>query len=157
MNIKRSMLSVLIIMLVMVISGCGKNNSDDTPTTPAVTTTVITSGTGTIKAIPAGTQDYKIHNIDTNSYTTGGTLKVEIVLGSGLCSGSFDLFSQGATIPTSGTANSLAHSYDVAPGATTTVTYTFTQGQIFQFGATGNWYSTTGTTNTYSFTAKVTK
>lgn len=112
------------------------------------------SRTATISAPGHGKHNYTLLPIDTTCFNAGGTMTITIKLGQGTCSGSFDLFAQGSRIPKSGSSSSksLASSYDVPPGSLRVIRYTFTEPQIFQFGAEGNWFSDTGSENEVNIT-----
>jgi len=112
------------------------------------------SASDTLVAPGRGYQKYTLYSIDTKDFPAGGTLKIAISVGAEGCNASFDLFPEGASIPEEGRAGtSIAHVYDVGAGGEATLEYRFTRGQVFRFGATGNWFSPAGATNTYSFDA----
>jgi hypothetical protein len=114
-------------------------------------------GNGTLTAPGHYNQSFKTHQIDASGFTKGGTISISISVGKGESSASFDLFPSNVAIPTKGPpAGTLAGSYDIGPGGQTTLTYRFSKGQVFRLGATGNWFSKKGATNTYSFTATIT-
>lgn len=95
-------------------------------------------------------QSHTIVLIDVTDFPSGGTLKIEVALGKGESDGSFDLFPEGAAIPTEGrVTNSVAALYDLKHGESGTLVYEFVSGQVFQLGATGNWFSREGATNTF--------
>lgn len=94
-----------------------------------------------------GKHNYTLLPIDTTCLKEGGTMTISIALAQGNCSGSFDLFAEGARIPRSGRVSSLASAYDVSPGTTRVIRYRFQESQIFQFGAEGNWFSDSGAEN----------
>lgn len=103
-----------------------------------------------------GKQQHKIIVIDVTDFSSGGTLIIEVSLGAGESDGSFDLFPEDATIPTEGRVkNSVASLYDLKHGESGTLTHNFDSGQVFQFGATGNWFSREGAINTFIITATV--
>jgi len=109
-------------------------------------------GEGILIAPGHNKQRYTVFYIDTRSFIDGGTLIFEITLGHGESNASFDLFPEGIRIPTKGyPKGSLAHQYDVSKGSMVNMSYNFSRGQIFQFGATGNWFSREGSRNTYHF------
>jgi len=110
----------------------------------------------TLVAPGRGHQRYTLYTIDTRDFTSGGKLILSLSLGAEGCNASFDLFPEGASIPEEGRpTTSVAHVYDVGAGGEGSLEYRFSRGQVFQFGATGNWFSPAGATNTYSFTATV--
>ncbi|NWG06406.1 MAG: hypothetical protein HXY35_06925 [Chloroflexi bacterium] len=134
------------------------NASDRTQPGVLVLTHAQPKGTaeGVLTAPGHGKQNFTIVPIDVTDFQSGGTLTVEITLGNGESDGSFDLFPEGAVIPTEGRVeNSVAALYDLKHGESGTLTYKFDSGQVFQFGATGNWFSREGATNTFTVTAMV--
>lgn len=117
--------------------------------------TTVAQGSGTLTAPGNGNHNYVVSPIDTSQFPNGGSLTINIVVGSGQSSASFDLYAQGAQLASQGYARSLAHAYDLAPGTRKSIVYSFSKGQVFQFCAEGNWFSPKGSTNTYSFVASV--
>ena len=70
---------------------------------------------------------------------------------------SFDLFSENTNVPTSGRpTESLLGSYDAGPNTTLNMSHAFTQGQIFKFGAEGNWFSDSTLSNTVTVNVTLT-
>ena len=113
-------------------------------------------GEGILIAPGRGKQRYTVFYIDNKDFINGGTLVIEITLGKGESNASFDLFPEGVPIPTKGRPHgSVAHQYDVSRGKTVKMALRFSRGQIFQFGATGNWLSPEGSRNSYRFSARV--
>lgn len=111
---------------------------------------------GELVAPGRGRQSYTLFLIDTSDFNGGGILKFRVTLGTGESDASFDLFPEGVAIPTEGRAlESVATLYDLPRGGSGTLSYQFSVGQVFQFGATGNWFSPLGSTNTFSFTVTV--
>ena len=97
-----------------------------------------------------GHQDYTVVKIDATAFENGGMLTIEIRVGSGKAAGSFDLFHGNSELPTEGTPdNTLAHEWGISPGETTVIAYRFDQGQVFQLGATGDWFSEKGSFNAF--------
>ena len=97
-----------------------------------------------------GHQDYTVVKIDTTAFENGGMLTIEIRVGSGKAAGSFDLFHGNSELPTEGTPdNPLAHEWGISPGETAIIAYRFDQGQVFQLGATGDWFSEKGSVNAF--------
>lgn len=114
------------------------------------------SASGQLTAPGYGKQNYNIFLIDVTDFQTGGTLVIKVMLGEGESDGSFDLFSQNVTPPIEGRAkDSIATLYDLKSGKSGTLSYKFTSGQVFQFGATGNWFSRENSTNTFTFTVTI--
>lgn len=118
---------------------------------PEITSVKITNS-GLLVAPGNRRHSYALTPIDARQFSKG-TIKIEISIGGGESSGSFDLFADGMPIPKTGSTRSLAHSYDMSPGASATITYSFNNGQLFLLGAEGNWFSPEGATNNYSFVA----
>ena len=101
-----------------------------------------------------GYQDYTTVEIDTIPFEQGGTLVVDIQVGEGEATGSFDLFAGDAELPTAGFPDeALASAWDIPPGDTGQIRHSFVRGQRFKLGATGNWFCEKGSTN--AFLAKV--
>ncbi len=97
-----------------------------------------------------GHQDYTVVRIDATAFENGGMLTIEIRVGSGKAAGSFDLFHGNSKLPTEGTPdNTLAHEWGISPGETAIIAYRFDQGQVFQLGATGDWFSKKGSVNAF--------
>ena len=94
-----------------------------------------------------GFQDYTVVEIDVTAFENGGWLTIDIWVGDGEASGSFDLFDGNSELPTEGIPNPLASAWDIPPGNVDIIDHYFDQGQIFKLGATGNWFSEKGSTN----------
>ena len=104
----------------------------------------------TFRAPGAGYQDYTPIEIDTTAFKQGGTLIIDIEVGEGEATGSFDLFGPDVELPTEGYPNdALASVWDIPPGITGQIIHRFARGQRFKLGATGNWFSEKGSTNTF--------
>ena len=97
-----------------------------------------------------GYQDYTPVDIDATSFEQGGTLIIDIQVGEGEATGSFDLFAGDAELPTEGIPyEALASKWDIPPGDTGQIRHQFTHGQKFKLGATGNWLCEKGSTNAF--------
>ena len=97
-----------------------------------------------------GHQDYTVVKIDATAFEDGGMLTIDIQVGSGKAAGSFDLFNGDSELPTKGIPNNkLAHEWGIPPGGTGIIAYRFDRGQIFQLGATGDWFSEKGSVNAF--------
>ncbi len=97
-----------------------------------------------------GYQDYTAVEIDATPFEQGGTLIIDIQVGEGEATGSFDLFAGDAELPTEGFPDdALASAWDVSPGDTGQIRHPFTHGQRFKLGATGNWFCEKGSTNAF--------
>jgi hypothetical protein len=113
------------------------------------------TGEGTLVAPGRGKHGYVITNLDATRFTNGGVLHITITLGDGASEASFDLYSQGARLPSGGFPNSLAGAHDVRSGAYAKIDYRFEHGSVFRLGAEGSWNAKAGDTNTYSFAVDV--
>ncbi len=97
-----------------------------------------------------GYQNYTPTEIDTTSYEQGGTLIIDIKVGEGEATGSFDLFDADVELPTEGFPDdALASAWDILPGDTGQIRHQFVHGQKFKLGATGNWFCEKGSTNAF--------
>ncbi len=97
-----------------------------------------------------GYQDYTPTEIDTTAFKQGGTLIIEIQVGEGEATGSFDLFDADVELPTEGYPDdAIASAWDIPPGDTGQIRHQFTHGQKFRLGATGNWFCEKGSTNAF--------
>ncbi len=97
-----------------------------------------------------GYQDYTPTEIDATSYEQGGTLIIDIQVGEGEATGSFDLFDADVELPTEGYPDdALASAWDILPGDTGQIRHRFARGQRFKLGATGNWFCEKGSTNAF--------
>ena len=114
-------------------------------------------GHAVITAPGKGTHAYNVLYFDTREFTKGGELDVMIQVDkSSRTSGSFDLFAGDTRFSTAGaSAPPLAGRYDVAPGALIHLNYRFNAGQVFAFGAEGNWFSPKGATGDSTFRVSV--
>ena len=101
-----------------------------------------------------GYQDYTVANIDTTAFEEGGTLIIDIHVGSADVSGSFDLFDSDTKLPTEGyPTGALASMWGIRPTESGEIRHHFARGKVFKFGATGDWYGEKGNTN--AFRAKI--
>ena len=97
-----------------------------------------------------GYQDYTVVEIDTISFEQDGILIIDIQVGQGEATGSFDLFAGDAELPTEGVPDdALASAWDIPPGDTGQIRHPFVRGQRFKLGATGNWFCEKGSTNAF--------
>ena len=98
----------------------------------------------------SGHQDYTVVKIDAMAFEDGGMLTIDIRVGSGKASGSFDLFSGDSELTTEGVpSEALVHEWGIPPGGTGIIAYRFDQAQVFQLGATGDWFSEKGSVNAF--------
>ena len=97
-----------------------------------------------------GYQDYTTVEIDATSFEQGGVLIIDIQVGEGEATGSFDLFAGDTELPTEGIPDdALASKWDISPGDTGHIRHPFTHGRRFKLGATGNWFCEKGSTNAF--------
>ena len=97
-----------------------------------------------------GYQDYTTVEIDATPFEQGGTLIIDLQVGEGEATGSFDLFAEDTELPTEGFPDdALASAWDIPPGDTGQIRHPFTRGQRFKLGATGNWFCEKGSTNAF--------
>lgn len=97
-----------------------------------------------------GYQDYTTVGVDATAFERGGTLIIDIQVGQGEATGSFDLFAGDTELPTEGIPDdALASKWDIPPGDTGQIRHPFTGGQKFKLGATGNWFCEKGSTNAF--------
>jgi hypothetical protein len=112
------------------------------------------SAGGTLKIVAPGynRHQYTTQRIDTTAFGSG-TVEIEVsVAAASATDASFDLFPQNATVPSEGyPTTSVAQAYDVARGQSSRLTYRFTKGEIFTFGAQGNWFSQAGNEGTVQY------
>ena len=113
------------------------------------------TGEGTLVAPGRGKHGYFTTNLDATRFPNGGVLHIAITLGDGASEASFDLYSQGARLPSEGFPDSLANAHNVPSGGTAKIDYRFSHGTTFRLAAEGSWNSKVGDTNTYSFVAYV--
>ena len=100
----------------------------------------------------SGHLEYTVVQIDATAFEDGGTLTIDIRVGSGEAAGSFDLFDGASELPTGGirkTDAALAYQWGIPPGGTGTITYQFDNGQAFQLGATSDYHSEKGSINAF--------
>ena len=98
-----------------------------------------------------GYQDYTVANIDTTAFEEGGTLIIDVRVGSADISGSFDLFDGDAELSTEGyPTGALASMWGIRSSEAGKIRHHFTRGKIFKFGATGDWSGEKGRINAFS-------
>ena len=102
----------------------------------------------------AGFQDYNVFEIDTTAFKNGGTLTVNIWIGSAEASGAFILFAEDGEFSADGTPKTvLASASGIRRGKAGRITHRFEEGAVFKMGVTGNAFSGKGLVN--SFFARV--
>jgi len=120
--------------------------------------TLVASGQGNLVAPGSDRHGYTVFRIDTARFANGGTLEIEITVGDGASTASFDVFPEGARLPTEGfptDQGSLANAYNLDPGQKATITYTLDRGQRLLLCAEGSWLSDQGSTNSFAYRAWV--
>lgn len=115
------------------------------------------TGDGTLVAPGMWKHGYSVTKLDATRFPNGGVLHIEIKLGDGPAEASFDLYSQGASLPSGGFPNPLANAHDVPSGSTAKIDYRFDHGTVFQFCAEGSWHAKAGDRNNYNFTVNVSR
>lgn len=129
--------------------------SDDFSGSPEVTIHLVpgtsSTGQGTVVAPGRGKHAYAVTNLDATRFSGGGVLHITITIGDGVSEASFDLYPQGARLPSEGMPNSLASAHNVRSGAGAKIDYRFDHGSMFQLAAEGSWNSKPGDKNTYAF------
>ncbi len=107
-----------------------------------------------LRAPGYGDQDYNVITIDTTAFEDGGTLLIDIRMGSAKSGGSFDLFDGDTELPTKGIpTEALTSVWDIPSGQIGTIRHPFDEGKVFKLGATGTWFSGKGNVN--AFHAKI--
>lgn len=119
------------------------------------------SGSGSLNGVTPGTQKWRFFAIDVEPFKFGGTIRVEISLGSGQSGASYDLFDTSTPFITADgrPLGSLANAYDFPPGTKSTLTYNFSNNKTktYFLGIQGNWGSPSSATNTYTFETWITQ
>lgn len=101
-----------------------------------------------------GYQDYSVVDIDATAFKNGGTLAVDIWVGSAEAFGRFILFASNSELSTEGLPKTiLASASGIHPGKAGRVTHRFEEGAVFKLGATGNAFS--GEEKVNSFLASI--
>ena len=101
-----------------------------------------------------GYQDYTVVEIDATALEEGGTLTINIQMGTAKPGGSFDLYDGEIELPTKGYPNdALASAWDIPSGQIGRIRHRFDEGKVFKLGATGTWFNEKGSTN--AFHAKI--
>ncbi len=107
-----------------------------------------------LRAPKYGDQDYNVITIDATAFENGGTLTIDIRMGSAKSGGSFDLFDGDTELPTKGIpTQALTSVWDIPSGQRGKICYPFDEGRVFNLGATGTWFSGKGNIN--AFHAKI--
>lgn len=139
---------------------CSESN-EDAPEAPLSVLNVVLSKTqpsqeilDAFRAPGAGYQDYTVINIDTTAFEDGGTLIIDIRVGNADTSGSFDLFRDDTELPTEGyPTEAISSVWGIGPNEAGKIRHRFARGEVFKFGATGDWSGEKGRIN--AFQAKI--
>ena len=106
------------------------------------------------RASASGIPDYTLVQIDATSFTHGGSFHIEIQVGGGDATGTFELFDGGKeTAIDEFSDDALTGAWDVPPGGTGHILHRFERGQRFKLRATGSRLSEKGSIN--AFTAHI--
>ena len=101
-----------------------------------------------------GYQNYTVVEIDATAFEDGGTLTIDIQMGTAKPGGSFDLYDSETELPTKGYPNAaLASAWDIPSGQIGRIRHRFDEGKVFKLGATGTWFNEKGSIN--AFHAKI--
>ena len=101
-----------------------------------------------------GYQDYTVVEIDATALEDGGTLTINIQMGTAKPGGSFDLYEGEIELPTKGYPDdALTSAWDIPSGQIGRIRHRFDEGKIFKLGATGTWFNEKGSIN--AFHAKI--
>lgn len=97
-----------------------------------------------------GYQDYTVVEIDATAFEAGGTLTINIRVGTAKPGGSFDLFDSSTELPTKGIPNeALTSVWDIPSGQIGKIRHRFERGKVFKLGATGTWFNEKGSINAF--------
>ncbi|MDE0636375.1 MAG: hypothetical protein OXI43_11060 [Candidatus Poribacteria bacterium] len=103
-----------------------------------------------LRAPGYGDQDYNVITIDATAFEDGGTLMIDIRMGSAKSGGSFDLFDGDTELPTKGIpTQALTSVWDIPSEQIGKIRHPFDKGKIFKLGATGTWFSGKGNVNAF--------
>lgn len=98
----------------------------------------------------AGYQDYSVIEIDATAFRDGGTLTIDIRVGSVKAAGAFVLFPNDPDLLMEEVPRTiLAAATGIPSGKIGRITHRFDEGTTFLLGATGKWYSGHGKANAY--------
>ena len=97
-----------------------------------------------------GYQDYTVVEIDTTAFEEGGTLTINIRMGTAKPGGSFDLYDSDTELPTKGYPDdALTSAWDIPSGQIGRIRHHFDEGKVFKLGATGTWFNEKGSINAF--------
>ena len=104
----------------------------------------------------ANYQDYTVIEIDTTAFTEGGTLTIDLWIGSAEAAGAFILFASDTEIATDGMPKTILTSASgIVRGKVGKLTHRFDAGTHFKLGATGNAFSGKGKVNSFLATISI--
>ena len=97
------------------------------------------------------TPDYTFVDIDTSSFPHDGILYIEIQVGEGKATGTFELFDANTDLATNGSSDeALATAWDVPPGGMGQIIHRFKRGKRFKLRAAGSRISEKRSINAFS-------
>ncbi|MDE0314357.1 MAG: RNA polymerase sigma factor [Candidatus Poribacteria bacterium] len=95
-------------------------------------------------------QDYTIVEIDVTAFKDGGTLTIDIWVGSAETSGSFNLFDSDTELPSERIPQTaLASASGIPSGKAGKIIHRFDQGKVFKLGAIGNSFNEKESVNSF--------
>ena len=104
----------------------------------------------------ANYQDYTVVEIDTTAFKDGGTLTIDLWIGSAEAAGAFILFARDTEFTTDGMPKVILTSASgIVPGKSGRMTHRFDTGTHFKLGATGNAFSGEGKVNSFLATISI--
>jgi hypothetical protein len=113
------------------------------------------TGDGTLLAPGMWKHSYSVTNLDVTRFSQRWGSPHRDQIRGRPAEASFDLYSQGARLPSGGFPNPLANAHDVPSGSTARIDYRFDHGTVLQFCAEGSWHAKAGDRNNYNFTVNV--
>jgi hypothetical protein len=116
---------------------------------------VSATGQGTLVAPGRYKHNYVVTQIDASRFINGGVMHITVTVGGGSSEASFDLYPEGAHLPSAGMPHSLAGAHNVRSGADAKMDYRFDHAGVFQLAAEGSWNAKPEDTNSYSFVVDV--
>ena len=101
-------------------------------------------------------QDYTVIEIDTTAFKDGGTLTIDLWIGSAEAAGAFVLFASDTELAMDGMPKVILTSASgIVPGKSGRITHSFDEGTHFKLGATGNAFSGKGKVNSFLATISI--
>ena len=99
----------------------------------------------------SGTPDYTFVDIDTTSFEHDGILYIELQVGGGKATGTFELFDVNTDLATNESPDeALTAAWDVPPGGMGQIIHRFKRGKRFKLRAAGSRISEKGSINAFS-------